>query len=138
MEDKRALSDFGQLIRGLRLRKDMLLSDMADQLGVSPSYLSAVDFGRRPVPKDWPDKIAKILDLSAEQLELLRLAAADSTNRARGAITVELSGLTPMQEEVALQFARVLKKLSDDELAEVRRALMEERLGEQKWRSGSR
>ena len=137
-KEKDMLSKFGQLVRALRLQKSMLLSEMAEKLGVSPSYLSAVDFGRRAVPEDWPERISRILALDEHQGDLLAAAAVASTSRSRGAVTVDLNDLTPMQEEVALQFARVLRQLSVEELTAIQSQLVEEKFGEQKWRNGSR
>jgi transcriptional regulator with XRE-family HTH domain len=131
------LSKFGQLVRALRLQRNMLLSDMAGRLGVSPSYLSAVDFGRRPVPDSWPTKIAEILELDNEEAVLLRNAALTSSTKSRGAITMALDDLTPMQQEVAIQFARKLRQLSEEELKSIQNHLVEEKVSEQNWKRGS-
>ena len=132
------LSKFGQLVRLQRLKRDMLMSDMASRLKCSPSYLSAVEFGRRAVPKEWPSEIAQILGLSKEESNLLGAAAADATSRSRGAVTVSLDDLTPLQEEVAIEFARKIKELSEEELNKIKQQLLEDRTGEQHWHRGSR
>ena len=66
---------FGKLVRTHRMDRGALLIDMADHLGVSPSFVSSVEFGRKPVPPDWPVRIAKFYELSAVQLRALEKAA---------------------------------------------------------------
>ncbi|OOG41500.1 helix-turn-helix domain-containing protein [Rhodanobacter sp. C05] len=132
------LSKFGQLVRALRLKENMLMSDMADKLKCSPSYLSAVEFGRRSVPENWPSQIASFLNLDDENTKHLKEAAITATSRSRGAVTVSLDDLTPFQEEVAIQFARKIKELTDEELQKIKNQLLEDRSSEQNWRRGSR
>jgi HTH-type transcriptional regulator, competence development regulator len=128
------LSRFGQLVRAFRLKANMLLSEMAEKLGKSPSYLSAVEFGRRPVPEDWPDRIADMLMLSNAERRQLTETAMDSSHKSKGAVTVSLDDLTPLQEEVAMQFARQIHALSEQDLKAIRQKLIEGRTGEQNWR----
>lgn len=130
------LSKFGQLVRVQRLSRNMLMSEMASRLKCSPSYLSAVEFGRRPVPKEWPQEIAVILSLTKEEATSLQAAAMDSSSRSRGVVSVSLEELTPLQEEVAIQFARKLKELSSDDLERIRQQLLEDRSSEQNWHRG--
>jgi transcriptional regulator with XRE-family HTH domain len=129
------LSKFGQIVRALRLAHgSMLMSEMAERLGVSPSYLSAVEFGRRAVPESWPGRIAEILSVSAADRALLDHAATTATSSVKGFITVPLEGLTELQEEVALQFANRIRELTDDELEAIKQRLLEGKTGEQRWR----
>jgi transcriptional regulator with XRE-family HTH domain len=131
------LSKFGQFVRALRLQKNMLMSHMAEELGCSPSYLSAVEFGRRPVPDTWISKIADILDLDEKSTQAMAEAASSASSKSRGQVTVSLDDLTPFQEEVALQFARKISHLTNDELEKIRAQLLEDRAGEQNWRRSS-
>jgi transcriptional regulator with XRE-family HTH domain len=112
----------------------MMLSEMAEKLGKSPSYLSAVEFGRRPVPGDWPGRISELLQLTSDQRRMLAEAAKDASHRSKGAVTVSLDDLTPLQEEVAMQFARHIHELSEQDLQAIRQKLIEVRTGEQNWR----
>ena len=131
------LSPFGQLVRTFRLRANMNLSDMAAALSVSPSYLSAVEFGRRAVPPTWVSEISRLLKLDQHDVTAVQHAADQSTGRSRGVIEVPLSELSPLQEEVALAFARKIKTLSDADLQEIRNHLIEERFSDNNWQRGS-
>ncbi|KHF28295.1 Helix-turn-helix domain protein [Anoxybacillus sp. BCO1] len=55
------LTEFGRFCRKLRIDNGELLKHMADKLGVTSSYLSAVENGKRNVPQDWVEKNCKSL-----------------------------------------------------------------------------
>lgn len=55
------LTAFGALVRQLRMQRGIYMRSMADQLGVSESFLSGVEFGLHEVPDEWPEKIAAML-----------------------------------------------------------------------------
>jgi len=132
------LSKFGQLVRTLRLQKSVLLSQMASDLEVSASYLSAVEFGRRAVPKDWPEKITAILELGDTERKMLEDAALSSTAKSTGVIKFELEELNPLQQEVAVEFAKKIGVLTEIDLQEIKNKLLEDRYSEQNWNRGSR
>lgn len=52
------LTRFGKKLRTLPLEKDQRLKDMADELGVTAAYLSAVENGKRSVPDLWIGKLS--------------------------------------------------------------------------------
>ena len=51
------LTDFGKELRKIRIDNNEFLKDMANKLGVTVSYLSAVENGKRDIPDEWLDKI---------------------------------------------------------------------------------
>ncbi|WP_312887677.1 helix-turn-helix transcriptional regulator [Paenibacillus sp. 1182] len=63
------LTDFGKFCRKLRIENNELLKDMALKLEVTPSYLSAVERGKRNLPKEWKDKLLSLYKLSPNQLK---------------------------------------------------------------------
>ena len=67
------ITPFGKSLRNIRMDRGMLLKDMAQDLDVTSSYLSAVEVGKRNVPEEWPRKIGKMYDLSDEEIENLEL-----------------------------------------------------------------
>ena len=131
------LSKFGQLVRTLRLEKSILMGDMASDLKVSPSYLSAVEFGRRAVPKDWPKKISEILLLDEAAREELERCAHLSSAKSTGSLKLELDELDSLQQEVAVEFARKINSLTEQELQQIKNMLLEDRYSEQNWNRGS-
>lgn len=69
------LTPFGKELRKLRIENDWKLKDMAAGIGVSPSFLSAVETGDKPIPADLPARIASWARLSKESTENLQQAA---------------------------------------------------------------
>lgn len=47
------LTDLGRLLRKIRIDHGEILKDMANRFGVTASYLSAVENGKRAVPEAW-------------------------------------------------------------------------------------
>lgn len=71
--------DFGKFCRKLRIDNDELMKDMAVKLGVTSSYLSAVERGRRKIPTEWAEQIAENYELTEQQTkELTNLLVIDS------------------------------------------------------------
>jgi transcriptional regulator with XRE-family HTH domain len=72
-------TDFGKFCRKLRIDKDELMKDMAKKLGVTVSYLSAIEKGKRSIPGDWAEQISEHYELTEQQVqELTNLLIIDS------------------------------------------------------------
>lgn len=61
------LTPFGKFCRKLRIDRNEILKDMASDLNVTVSYLSAVENGKRSVPASWEQMISDAYDLGDEQ-----------------------------------------------------------------------
>lgn len=105
------LTPFGQIVRKKRIDKFLTLKEMADALGVSSAFLSAVEMGRKAIPDDWGLKISDYLDLSAEEKKELFEAVEVS----KKTIKIDLGGLSPKFRETAFSFARKFPDLSDED-----------------------
>ena len=113
------LTGFGQFLRKIRIDCNELLKDMADKLGVTSSYLSAVETGKRNIPKGWVEKICKYYNLAVFEREALEVAA---TNSAR-VVMMDLSNMTPKRKETALLFARKLDDVDDSVIETIQKLL---------------
>ena len=109
------LNAFGKALRKLRIDHQELLKDMADHLGVSAAYLSAVENGKRKVPTHWPERISTIYALSNPEREALQQAADDSITE----VTILLGDTSAQKRATILSFARALDGLSDDDLVKI-------------------
>jgi HTH-type transcriptional regulator, competence development regulator len=68
---------FGETIRARRVEKGLKLRRLAKLLDVTPSYLSRIEAGVVPPPKEEKiQKLAELLDLNSDQL----LASADKVS----------------------------------------------------------
>ena len=103
------LTNFGKALRKIRIDHSEFLKDMADKLGVTVAYLSAVENGKREVSDQWIDVLAEkyFLDPS-EKKELQNYAYENKDN-----IKIDLSGIEKEEREMALAFARSFKSLTE-------------------------
>lgn len=109
------LTSFGIELRKLRIERQELLKDMADALGVSSAYLSAVETGKRRIPQGWISRIAKQYSLDKSQIIALQNAADNSANE----VTIPLEGFSQERKDAVLSFARSLDGISDAELTAI-------------------
>ena len=109
------LTEFGKALRKIRRDTQQLLRDMADKLGVSSAYLSAVETGKRRIPQDWVSKIASIYSLSCEEQADLQSAADNSVFD----VTISLVNASEQKRNAVLSFARALDGLNDEDLKRI-------------------
>ena len=109
------LTEFGKALRKIRIDRQQLLRDMADKLGVSSAYLSAVETGKRRIPQDWVSKIASIYSLSCEEQADLQSAADNSVFD----VTISLVNASEQKRNAVLSFARALDGLNDEDLKRI-------------------
>jgi HTH-type transcriptional regulator, competence development regulator len=110
---KATTTELGRALRKLRIDRAETLGDMAEKLGITSSYLSAIEKGKRPAPDGLTDKIADLYQLGAELRQELS-SAADKTLQS---VKLALDGSSDPKREAALCFARSFDDL-DDETAE--------------------
>ena len=109
------LTEFGKELRKIRLDRDELLRDMAKKLGVTVSYLSAVENGNRKIPDAWIYEIAELYELEdAEVLKLQELAYRESQDMA-----INISNASMDQKNLAFSFARRFQSLNESEVADL-------------------
>ena len=68
----------------------MLLSEMADKLGVSSPYLSQLETGAKPLKEPFVEKVIRFLDLNGSDGDALRRAAAKSAASKVDSVTINL------------------------------------------------
>ncbi len=103
------LTEFGKMLRKIRIDNNELLKNMADRLSVTPSYLSAVEVGKRNIPDNWVNLIALSYGLDNTQRQLLQKSAYDSSNQ----IKFDLQSMDSTNKNLVLSFAREFKSLDD-------------------------
>ena len=103
-------TELGKMLRKLRIDREETLGDMAEQLGYTSSYLSAIEKGKRPAPSGFASKLSSLYSLSAEAERGLA-EAADKTVRN---VKVDLSVTSDVKREAALVFARSFDELDDE------------------------
>ncbi len=107
------MTPYGEKIRELREHKGITMKKMADDLGVSSAYLSALEHGNRGRPG--PGLILQVcgyFDLMWEEAEELKRLARLSHPRA----VVDTAGLSPNATELANLLAQNIHELDEDTL----------------------
>lgn len=67
-------TQFGEHIRELRLKQNLLLRQLASLLDIDTSIISKIERGDRQLKKEQIPKLAQILDVDVEELRTLWLA----------------------------------------------------------------
>ena len=102
---------FGKFCRLLRVRHDEVLRDMAQKLGVSSSYLSAVENGKRSIPQDWKNKLTLLYSLTDGESEALDSAIHQSLQEIK--ITLDLNKFSDSDRDTLMAFARRYDSLGE-------------------------
>ena len=104
------LTSLGRFLRKLRIDNGEILKDMAEVLGVSAAFLSAVENGKKKMPEGWIEKIETTYLLTAERVGELRAAVIDTND----AVELNLQNATPENRALAISFAREFDSLDDE------------------------
>lgn len=114
-------TSFGEFVRILRIKKHEVLGDMAEKLGTSIAFLSAVENGRKNVPTGWYDTLVSEYSLSSNDQQELKNAIEESKLQykivpksagkvQRRAAMVFSRAFDDMDEETALKVIEILNK----------------------------
>lgn len=113
------ITEFGKHIRKLRIDKTITLRTMAEAMGISPSYLSSIETGKRNIPEQFFSSVVSYFGLIGNEVDMLRKAADISQNE----ITLSLEDTNNAQKNSAVFFARRLNELTDDDLNKINKIL---------------
>ncbi len=110
------MTPFGERIRQLRAQKQVTLKQMAQEIGVTSAYLSALEHGKRGRPSWYlvQRTISYFNIIWDEAEELVRLARISHPK-----ITIDTSGLSPQATRLANALADRIDSLSLKELDEL-------------------
>lgn len=113
------VTELGKMIRIFRMEHGLLLKDMADKLGYPPSFLSAIEMGRKSVPEDFLEKFFNAYDIAADDRENFKEAAKNSVQ----SVKLDLMGTSNEQRKLAITFARRFEDLDEKQIAEIQKLL---------------
>lgn len=113
------VSGIGKFLRHIRVDESENLREMAEKLEVSSAFLSAVEVGKKQVPKSWGSRIAQLYGLSGDKEKEL-LNAIDETN---GKVVIELDKICPERGELSMMFARTISGANQQTLEQLRTLL---------------
>ncbi len=104
------ITSVGRFLRKLRIDRGEILRDMANRLGVSSAFLSAVENGKKRVPDAWISKLEEYYLLTPEQMEELRTAIVESSDT----IELHIQNASSVNRQFAVSFARQFDTLDDE------------------------
>jgi transcriptional regulator with XRE-family HTH domain len=107
------MTPFGARLRELRAERGMTQKQMAEQVGVSAAYLSALEHGHRGVP-GWAllQRIIACLNIIWDDADELQRLAMQSAPK----VTIDTSGMDPAATELANLLQQAIGNLTRDDL----------------------
>ena len=110
---------YGKILRKIRIDHDELLKDMASKLNITSAYLSSIENGKRAIPINMTNNIAKLYCLNSEMLGMLEKAEDDSRTK----IEFDFSTTSNNKKNTVLALARQFDDISDEQLEQIRNIL---------------
>ncbi|MBQ7188287.1 MAG: helix-turn-helix domain-containing protein [Kiritimatiellae bacterium] len=114
------LTELGRFLRKLRIDRGELLRDMAKKLGVTVSFLSAVENGKRGMPSEWGNLLSNVYRLSPEQCGELDVAVAASEK----GVALKFDGLSSTNRRLSAAFARKIRSFTQEEQKKLEEILL--------------
>lgn len=106
------LTKVGKLLRQIRLNNDEILRDMAEKLGVSAAFLSAVENGKKKMPKAMRGKLINKYEFDTEEISMLDDAIMESND----SVEINIKAMSEAKKGFAVSFARSFGELSDEDI----------------------
>lgn len=113
------LTNLGKFLRKLRIDQGQILKDMAEKLNVTPSFLSAVENGKKKMPSSWNVRICELYKLDDRQKAEFTKAIAESENN----IEMDFSKANMSHRELAVSFARKFTEMDESQMEAIRKIL---------------
>jgi len=111
---------FGAKLRELRKERGVTLVELADALGVSQAYLSALETGRRSKPTPARvDQICAYFGIIWDEAEALK----DLAKVSRPRVTIDTTGLGPEATEMVNRLAQRIRRLDREKIEEIARLI---------------
>ena len=101
------LTEFGKLCRIIRMQADDNLGDMAEKLSIKSSFLSAIENGKRNVPKGLCEEIKGLYDLQEKDYNDLLEAAEKSKTQ----VKICMEKFDSSDRDLVISFARKFGEL---------------------------
>ncbi|MFV0520721.1 MAG: helix-turn-helix transcriptional regulator [Lachnospirales bacterium] len=109
------ITEFGKILRKIRIDNDEILKNMAEKLGVSSAYLSAVEVGKRYIPEDWVTEIVDLYEINENsecELKLSYYASIKNT-------IFNIENSSDLKRKTALIFARTFDEIDEETIEKI-------------------
>ncbi len=106
----------GKLLRKWRIDKGVVMYDMATAIGVSTSFLSAVERGKKKLSQDKMQAIRKYLNLNESGYSELQ----EAVQKSNGEVVINLRNQSDQDQDTMLAFARKFPSMSESDKEKIR------------------
>lgn len=106
------LSNYGKILRKIRIDKGLTMAQMAKAIGITSAYLSTIERGKRNIPKNLTQDIIGHYELSNEQVAELRKAEYLSMD----SFEIDLSDVDLDKKTLVLSLAKNLKNMTYEQV----------------------
>ncbi|WP_180899393.1 helix-turn-helix domain-containing protein [Martelella soudanensis] len=114
------MTPFGDAVRELRARRGVTQKQMAEAIGVSPAYLSALEHGRRGKPSfDFLQRVAGYFHIIWDDAE----AFFDIAERSDPRVVIDTIGLPSAHTAFANRLSRSIGMLDENAIGELEAVL---------------
>ncbi len=96
------VTEFGRLLKIIRINCGDSAKKMAKKLNMSPSYLSAIENGKRKIPLDMEELLIRAYNLSETDKEKLRKATVESSST----VKINLTDLAEKKKEIIFEMSK--------------------------------
>ena len=110
-----------KFLKKIRIERGEVLYTMANKLGVTPSFLSAVELGKKKMPYEWNVKIRTAYQLTPAQEKELDEAIAASEK----AVVIDFEGASTDAKRLAVSFARSFDDLTDEQIEAIKKLMQD-------------
>ena len=115
------VTQYGKILRKIRIDEGELLGDMADKLMISSSYLSAIETGNREIPINFTRQITEMYRLKKAIVSQLEKAEIENIKVVKMLLNEAESKI---KKETAVIFARTFKNMRDEDIEQIRAILI--------------
>lgn len=96
------MTEFGKVLRIIRINSGDSAKVMAEKLEISAPYLNAIENGRRDIPNGMAENVVRVYNLSERDQENLREAIVATKDR----VKIDLTELGEKKRRVILALAQ--------------------------------
>ncbi len=115
----KGVTSLGKRLRKIRIDNDEITLDMAKKLGISISYLSAIEHGKRNIPDTFIQKLFENYNLN----EKMKILIQKDIISYSGEMKLIMNQMNRQQQELSLLYARKISELDDEQIKKMRRFL---------------
>ena len=108
-------TEFGEYFRILRIKHKEVLKDASNFLGISCSFISSVECGKKPIPAEWFDKLVNHYGLNEKQ----QIELKEAIDKSAKTVKLNIEHATPTRKDLAVQFQRSFDELDEETANEI-------------------